>query len=229
MIDILFKDGIDVDLNEKIVKMVFLGNTNSGKGEHSFWAVDKLSIDKIDFRDFLSHLGDFSSSKTIEKFSKRYSQRFSTSFPTIELDFDEYLVVNDDLTEDGKFEFTDGIGLIREKTADEISLKLGLQHNPNIYQFRFGGFKGVLVGMPDSIFENNLEKNGHRDDPNIKVIFRNSQKKFEYPKRTETLDIVNAPGEILPSSNLNVEFIMVLDGLVKSRDVRDTIIKYYQE
>jgi hypothetical protein len=224
----LLRNGIDVEIeSSKTIKMVYIGNSKSGKREKTFWTVDKNSFDKINFSQFLCQFGDFSNLKTVEKFSKRFALNFSTSRPTIELDVNEYLVVEDEVTKDGKFEFTEGIGIMRANVAKDVSTCLGITYNPSIFHFRFGGFKGVLVGMPDLIFDNILYKNGHTKNPKIKVIFRKSQQKFTNLRIEQKLNILSWPGEFLPNSRLNSEFIMVLDALDKSGHLQRKILECY--
>ena len=48
-------------------------------------------------------------------------------------------------TKDEMYTFTDGCGLISKEFAKEIARSLDLKTIPSVFQFRFAGFKGVVV------------------------------------------------------------------------------------
>lgn len=116
----LLTNGIEVDLNGRRVSMLFVGNSNSGLRESTFWAIDQASYEHIDFGQFLRELGDFHKLRPISKLSKRYALAFSASRESISLDESEYVCVDDDFSPDGRFQFTEGIGLMRNDVARQV-------------------------------------------------------------------------------------------------------------
>ena len=216
-------------------ELVYIGHSNSGLKENNIWAIDKQSLDKIGFHTLLNDIGDFSSIQKPEKLCKRYAQTFSTSLPSIKLNANQYICIEDDKTNDEMYEFTDGVGMMRIKAAEEISRSLELEYTSFIFQIRCGCFKGVLVAFEDEIFDKclnkqNLEKGTRKSA--IKVIFRKSQKKFEVKEKEIMLNIVSWVNtvESLPTASLNSEFIMILDGLDKngSLGIRDYIVSLFK-
>ena len=229
----LLKNGIKTKMTK--YELVYIGHSNSGLKENNFWAIDKESLERIGFENLLKDIGDFKNIKKPEKLSKRYAQNFSTSLPSIRLKRNQYICIDDDTTADKNFEFTDGVGMIRIKTAEEISEALELTYTSYIFQIRCCGFKGVLVAFNDEIFDKylkleNLEK-GTRTSA-INVIFRKSQKKFEVVEAEIMLNIVNWVNstETFPTASLNSEFLMILDGLDKdgTLGIRDYIVSLFK-
>jgi len=229
----LLKNGIKSKMTK--YELVYIGHSNSGLKENTFWAIDKESMERIGFDNLLKDIGDFSNIKKPEKLSKRYAQNFSTSIPSIKLKGNEYICIDDDKTLDSKYEFTDGIGMIRIKIAEEISQVLELSYTSYIFQIRCCGFKGVLVAFNDEIFNKylkmqNVEK-GTRTSA-INVIFRKSQKKYEAIEKEIMLNIVNWVNstEKFPPASLNSEFLMILDGLDKDGNlgIRDYIVGLFK-
>ena len=85
--------------------------------------------------------------------------------------FKSFAIIPDKMTDDQKYCFTDGIGKISVKEANEICKKYfgGFGSHANIkyastFQIRFAGFKGVLSAWPDLITD--------------KIQFRPSMNKF---------------------------------------------------
>ncbi|CAF0875498.1 unnamed protein product [Brachionus calyciflorus] len=206
----LLINGIETEINNKRVKFFFIGNSNSGMREKNFWAIDKASFERINFDEFIKSMANFSQFSSIEKLSKRFSQFFSASRPSITLSKLDFCVIDDE-NSSLNLCYTDGIGLLRLKTCEEISQKLNLKFTSYIFQVRCAGFKGMLVGFPDKLFDNILNENDMPVSPTIKVIFRESQKKFD--SNSLELNIVSWSSYESAPASLNSEFLMVLDGL----------------
>jgi hypothetical protein len=233
--DLLIK-GMPVSINGNKVEFVYLGHSNSGMKDKNFWAIDRESLEKMSFNTFLDKLGNFKEIKTNEKLFKRFSQAFSTSTPTITITNNTYVCVDDDKCFFNKeeYEYTDGIGLIRKQVAERISAKLKLEEGfkANIFQIRCGGFKGVLATMPDNVFDSVLDKHKVKNKSEIEVIFRKSQKKFGVNANSLDLNVVSWVGDNLTPASLNIEFLIILDGLVHNRrnsQLKDRIVSLYEE
>lgn len=209
------------------IEVVYVGNSKSGLKEKSFWVMDKYSRDRIGFEEILNIIGDFSHIKYIEKFAKCYSLAFSNSqYSGLMIDPSEFRVLDDVKTQDGFYEFTDGIGLMRKSLARDISKNMKLQHERFIFQFRCGGFKGLIVAFDDQIFDRVLQS----ADKRVKIIFRHSQQKFRYFKSEPiSLNILSADKYSYSSSSLKSQFIMVLDGLATNSGFKQWIVDKYQQ
>jgi hypothetical protein len=120
------RDGIEVETESRErVKFVFIGHSNSGLRERTFWAVDKQSYTRRirGFDEYLRELGDFTpliESGSIERLSKRYALNFTSSRATVLLDSTQFVCLADECTTDRTFEFTDGIGIMRIDLAKEV-------------------------------------------------------------------------------------------------------------
>ncbi|RNA01896.1 putative RNA-dependent RNA polymerase 1 [Brachionus plicatilis] len=225
LVDLLL-NGIQVDVNGKREKIFFIGNSKSGMRERNFWAIDEQSFQKIDFQSFIFKMGNFNQFNSIEKLSKRYSQFFSSSRPSIILEKDQFYVIKDEISSENLC-FTDGIGLMRSELCERISKILNLDYHCMIFQVRCGGFKGVLVGFPDRVFNNVLKANNLPLNGKTKVIFRESQQKFD--SNSLELNIVSWSSFNSTPASLNSEFLMVLDGLSKSPQLKNYIISLFKD
>ena len=74
-----------------------------------------LSVDKI--RDWI---GDFSKERCLAKYVARLGQAFTTTESSLIQDAEENLI-DDIVTEDGKYTFSDGIGRISKPIAVKVS------------------------------------------------------------------------------------------------------------
>ena len=221
----LLIDGIQMEINGEREKFYFIGSSNSGIREKNFWAIDEKSFHNIDFESFLLKMGNFDQFYSIAKLNKRYSQFFSTSKPTIVLKKTEFYVIKDEFSHENLC-FTDGIGLIRLELCEKISKLLAIDFNCMIFQVRCGGFKGMLVGFPDNVFNSVIQANNLPLNNEIKVLFRKSQKKFD--SNSLELNIVSWSNFECSPVSLNSEFLMVLDGLSKTPDLKNYIISLFQ-
>jgi hypothetical protein len=91
----------------------------------------------------------------------------------------------------GEFVFSDGIGIIDPSYAREIQTEFGLHYTPSAFQIRCLGCKGMVTVDP---YNKNLISNGGP----YKVLFRDSQKKFEaYENGDIDFDVAQFAGIVL--------------------------------
>ncbi|RIB03115.1 RNA dependent RNA polymerase-domain-containing protein [Gigaspora rosea] len=181
----------------------FLAFSSSQLRECSCWFV---SADK-DFNANLirEFMGDFSKIKAPALYAARMGQCFTSTISTLELEEGQVKKIRD--IERNGFVFSDGCGNISPGLA-KLAAKhyWGTQYDdeiPSVFQFRFGGYKGVVSVNP------NLEGNV--------ICIRPSQIKFEAPISTN-LEIVKAVKNPLPA-HLNRQLITLLS----SHGVKDDI------
>ncbi|RMZ97419.1 putative RNA-dependent RNA polymerase 1 [Brachionus plicatilis] len=217
----ILTNGICVELDGKKENFFcYIGSSNSGRKERNFWAIDKESCDKLNFNHFLNFFGNFSQFSQIYKLNKRYSLLYSSSVPVFRLKRTEYKIVED--FENNDYCFTDGVGIIRQETCEEISKNLNLDYTSYIFQIRIGGFKGVLTGFSDNIFN----KICPGVNKKVKILFRKSQEKFE--SNDFYLNIVSWAPNVSVPANLNSEILMILDGLC-SEKFKEYILRIFQD
>uniref|UniRef100_A0AC34QDD6 RNA-dependent RNA polymerase n=1 Tax=Panagrolaimus sp. JU765 TaxID=591449 RepID=A0AC34QDD6_9BILA len=95
--------------------------------------------------------------------------------PGIEVHYHD--VEDDIVSDDNKYNFTDGCGQMSLEFALELKKHLYLNYTPSAIQFRFPGFKGVLV-LDQNLFE-------------YQILFRRSQQKyFPYLNGNNFLDVI---------------------------------------
>ncbi|GAA5967737.1 hypothetical protein JCM11641_005750 [Rhodosporidiobolus odoratus] len=100
-------------------------------------------------------IGNFAGTTTAlipAKYSARIAQAFSSSKPTLHLQPDQILRIDDISSASGSC-FSDGVGLISRGLATQVVAALGLplkpgQRGPTCFQFRLGGAKGMLQVDP---------------------------------------------------------------------------------
>ncbi|CAG9312620.1 unnamed protein product [Blepharisma stoltei] len=139
-----------------------LGYSNSQLKETSAWLLSPQGqITPEYIRDWL---GDFSKIKIPGKYSARVGQSLATSRHMFNLDNSQIKRIPD--IEVGKYNFSDGIGMISKDLANEINKKTG--QFSSAFQFRLGGYKGV-VAVDDRL-------------PGRQLALRKSQKKFKSDK-----------------------------------------------
>jgi RNA-dependent RNA polymerase len=148
----------------------FLAYSTSALREHSVWFVSPF-IDPIEgyvtSEKIRTSLGDFSKLlRTPSKYAARIAQAFTATDPSVKIRRDQW-EEQDDLGN-----HTDGVGTISPTLADMIweakcnASRHVREHRvkPSAYQFRFLGYKGVVV------VDHRLE--------GIKMRLRESQRKF---------------------------------------------------
>ncbi|XP_022793056.1 probable RNA-dependent RNA polymerase 1 [Stylophora pistillata] len=165
--------GTDKDCSESILKRGilfsgeiyrFLGHSNSQLKERTCFLMNE-SDERI--YELLAQFGEFSQIKTTAKRAKRIGLLFSSFDQSINLQENQFGVIDDIKVR--KYTFTDGCGFMSDSFAQEIQdVDRGLESKPSVVQVRYQGYKGVLILNP------------HLED-GVKVQFRNSMKKFSIP------------------------------------------------
>ena len=151
-------------------KFEFLAYSTSALREHSVWFVSPFR-DPVEgyvtSEKIRSSLGDFSKLlRTPSKYAARIAQAFTATDPSVKIQRDQW-EEQDDLGN-----HTDGVGTISPQLADMIweakckSSRHVMEHRvkPSAFQFRFLGYKGVVV------VDYQLQ--------GIKMRLRESQRKF---------------------------------------------------
>ncbi|CBX94732.1 hypothetical protein LEMA_P117350.1 [Plenodomus lingam JN3] len=171
----------------------FLAFGNSQFREHGAYFYAPTSSKSAD--DIRISLGKFDHIKTVAKFGARIGQCFST---TRKMRNSVILQEIDDVERNGHT-FTDGVGklslFIAQMAAKELGLPNPFDDPPTLFQFRLGGYKGVLALDPS------IQKS--------EVHVRPSQHKFvaEY----SGLEIIRSSALATPFFNRQI--IMVLSNL----------------
>lgn len=132
----------------------FLAFSSSQLREHSCWFFaptrqndddDDALEENISADSIRKWMGDFSDIKVVAKYAARLGQCFSSTMP-VEMPENSYKIIPD--IERNGFVFSDGVGKISPKIAAIISKAMQLSEVPSAFQFRMGGFKGVLAVDP---------------------------------------------------------------------------------
>ncbi|KAF0547877.1 RdRP-domain-containing protein [Gigaspora margarita] len=181
----------------------FLAFSSSQLRECSCWFV---SPDKdFNANSIRESMGDFSAIKAPALYAARMGQCFTSTISTLELEVGQIKKIPD-IKRNG-FEFSDGCGNISPDLANLAAKHYwGTQHDdeiPSVFQFRFGGYKGVVSVNP--VLEGNV------------ICIRPSQIKFEAPISTN-LEIVKAVKNPLPA-HLNRQIITLLSSLGVKDDI----------
>ena len=175
---------------------VFLAFGNSQfreNGAYFFCPLPHLSAAKI-----RNWMGNFQDIKIVAKYAARLGQCFSTTraIHGAKVTIRE---LEDIYTEDRKFIFTDGVGIISKFLAQVAASEIGALtaggEPPSAMQFRLGGCKGVLVVWP---LANKRE-----------IYIRKSQHKFDADH--EGLEIIR--WSQFSAANLNRQLITILTTL----------------
>ncbi|GAA5822355.1 hypothetical protein JCM11251_006311 [Rhodosporidiobolus azoricus] len=162
----------------------FLAYSQSGQRERTVWFVAPWPVEtngilrQVTAADIRKDLGDFEKvSKLPAKLGSRLSQAFTSSRASIFLRDDQILELDDMLVLDQYgheiTNHTDGAGLMSVQLRDQAwqaLLNNGFRRDadgppPTVFQFRLGGYKGVLAVDPTL--------------PGVCVALRPSQRKFD--------------------------------------------------
>lgn len=155
-------------------RFYFLAYSNSGLRELTSWFVCNFTDDSgevITADKIRESIGDLSSISNPARFAARMGQAFTTSMISVELKRSWIRVDPDIATEDGKYEFSDGIGMI-SPAVGQLILKVieqfkGPTRPIQAFQIRLAGAKGMVVINP--------ALNGHA------IVLRKSMVKFPLP------------------------------------------------
>ncbi|KAF5374763.1 hypothetical protein D9758_000120 [Tetrapyrgos nigripes] len=194
----------------------FLAYSQSALKEHAVWFVkpfrDARTRQVVDAASIIRSLGDFSTSSDLVHCPARYGARISQAFTatdTTKVEVEEIINVPDISTADGKYDFTDGVGMMSKELAREIwaglkpSKKRRNKTKPPAFQIRFMGSKGMLS------IDYKLK--------GLTICLRPSMIKFEGAE-SRTIEIARAfdrPGKYY----LNRPLITLLEGLGVSYEV----------
>ena len=158
----------------------FLAFSSSQLREHSCWFFapmrDAETGKQVTAHTIREWMGDFRDIQTVAKYAARLGQCFSSTTP-VTMPEDCYRLIPD--IERNGYVFSDGIGKIAAQTACLIARAMQLSRVPSAFQFRMGGFKGVLAVDPTISLDSG-------DPP---LYFRPSQRKFTAGHHS-TLDII---------------------------------------
>ncbi|KAI1870744.1 uncharacterized protein JN550_004890 [Neoarthrinium moseri] len=180
-------------IGDRHFKFLAFGNSQIREnGAYFFCPTEHQSCD-----DIRAWMGDFRHINVVAKYASRLGQCFSTTRDPKGLALG--LTVRDipDIESNG-WTFSDGVGMISEWMAGEITNRLRLWRNgrvPSAFQFRLGGSKGILVTWPQVKFN--------------EVYIRPSQNKFT--ARARNLEIIRASR--FSTATLNRQTIVILSCL----------------
>lgn len=177
----------------------YAGHSNSGLSDRRGKQCILLPCkDTVTIFDILERISNFSDIKPIHKQAKRIAQLFSKFTHYLTLENHEYKIIKD--VQNEKYVFTDGCGFMSTEFAKKIMAKLDLDYVPSVVQFRYKGFKGILVHVPELT--------------QYSVQFRESMKKFDISHQLTDLNefgIVEVNRII--RGFLNTQIIVLLDYL----------------
>ncbi|KFM79305.1 RNA-dependent RNA polymerase 1, partial [Stegodyphus mimosarum] len=151
----ILKEGLWIGPRQYVV----LASSNSQLREHGLYmyAADHKGNTANSIRTWM---GDFSHIKSVAKYMARMGQCFSTSEEAVQIELsDENIVsLNDKKSADGKYTFSDGVGMISKDLAEEVrkalhervplSLFDAEPYQPTAFQIRFKGCKGMIAESP---------------------------------------------------------------------------------
>ncbi|CAK5265089.1 unnamed protein product [Mycena citricolor] len=200
----------------------FLAYSTSALRTHAVWFLDRFH-DKngkwVTADSIRNDIGDFVGTPLLKcpsKYAARLAQAFTATNSSVSIRREQWEEVSDlvvpghekEEKPNSKYIYTDGVGTISSKLADEIwaALRPDPQENavrPSAFQIRFLGFKGVVS------VDEMLDKNGK----GIMMRLRPSMRKFE----SDVQQAANAPLEVAmafekPSTAyLNRPLVMALE------------------
>ncbi|XP_054711040.1 uncharacterized protein LOC129220635 [Uloborus diversus] len=134
-----------------------LAASNSQLREHGLWmyAQDRQGNTADTIRKWM---GDFSRIRNVAKYMARMGQCFSTSEEAVQLELSNENVIEleEVKSADGKYVFSDGIGMISQDLAEEVKkdlekhvplriMQLQPMYRPTAFQIRYQGCKGMVA------------------------------------------------------------------------------------
>uniref|UniRef100_A0A914Y9C6 RNA-directed RNA polymerase n=1 Tax=Panagrolaimus superbus TaxID=310955 RepID=A0A914Y9C6_9BILA len=201
----------------------YLCSSNSQMKDHGCYLLAGSQENVVEFR---KECGRFTI-EAIPKMMSRLGQCFSQSRQSgIEIARNDYCEIPDFVGgADGNgnpFIFSDGVGIMSKDFAKQIAEDLGYSDFvPSCVQFRFRGYKGLLV-IDSKIDESHegpkyqyQENRGEDKFSNKKIFFRKSQRKFTGP-REKFISIVKVSAPIVVT--LNKPLINILDQVSEKQD-----------
>uniref|UniRef100_A0AC34GR65 RNA-directed RNA polymerase n=1 Tax=Panagrolaimus sp. ES5 TaxID=591445 RepID=A0AC34GR65_9BILA len=199
----------------------YLCSSNSQMKDHGCYLLAGTQEDVVQFRKECGRFGI----EAIPKMMSRLGQCFSQSRQSgIEIARNDYCEIPDFVGGvDGNgnpYIFSDGVGIMSKSFAKQIAEDLGYpNYIPSCVQFRFRGYKGLLVidSTIDEAGGGHKYQQQHGEDNlhNKKIYFRKSQKKFNGP-REKFISIVKVSAPLTVS--LNKPLINILDQVSEKQD-----------
>ncbi|KFM79304.1 RNA-dependent RNA polymerase 1, partial [Stegodyphus mimosarum] len=185
-----------------------LASSNSQLKEHSIWmyAKDQKGNTAESIRKWM---GDFSHINSVAKYMARMGQCFSSSTKVVpkKLSAHNIVYIEDIKSDDGKYIFSDGVGMISTELAMEVRKVFQVRpsqelenlesvYQPSAFQIRFKGCKGMITETPSL--------------PGRQLRIRPSMEKFKCESSSH-LEIIkqSAPRAMF----LNRPFITILEQL----------------
>lgn len=178
----------------------FLAFGNSQLREHGAWFF--APTDNLTAADIRRWMGDFSSIREVARYAARLGQCFSTTRAINSVRVEIQSIP--DIERNG-YTFTDGVGKLSPHLAQMIAWDHKLPQVSSCYQFRLGGYKGVLAVDP-------MIK-----DQRLVCLREKSQRKFE--SEHKGLEIIRCSQ--FSTASLNRQLIIVMSGL----GVEDEVFK----
>ncbi|PRP80277.1 peroxisomal acyl-coenzyme A oxidase 3-like [Planoprotostelium fungivorum] len=188
----------------------FLGYSDNDlkQGRQIYFREDNLTKVK-DVLDLHGELGEVWS-KDPYKWFARFGMSMTDTIPTIRIPRRQVTLLDDIFTPDGKYNFTDGCGLITMDAARDVAAALSLPSIPSVFQFRYGGAKGVLFTQSDRVIKNLQERTKKPYDAKMKIYLRNSNVKFS--SKNEMMEIVQWSTRSRDAT-INMGIILLLSAL----------------
>jgi RNA-dependent RNA polymerase len=149
------------------------GASSSQLRSQGYWFI--LLQPHEDKHSLLEQLGNFRKLNNVAQYVARIGQCLSSTIPTITLKPEEIEDIADIKTEDGRYNFTDGIGRVSKEAQEKIAEALGSAVEPSLFQIRCGGVKGVIALDPHL--------------KGIKLLRRESMIKFE--SEDTTIEVIS--------------------------------------
>ncbi|EPY50913.1 RNA-directed RNA polymerase Rdp1 [Schizosaccharomyces cryophilus OY26] len=189
-----------VKVGNRIYEFLAFGNSQLREHGAFFFA----SGPDLNVEDIRKWMGDFSEINSVSKYAARMGQCFST---TKDIDrFSVNIAPRNDIYKNNNC-FTDGIGMASLSVLRRLSFEIDDNELfPSAFQFRMGGYKGVLSLAPPTKLEY------HQGD----LVFpRPSQDKFKSPHAV--LEVIKVSRFL--NARLNMQIITLLEGLGVQQDV----------
>uniref|UniRef100_A0A914ZFF1 RNA-dependent RNA polymerase n=1 Tax=Panagrolaimus superbus TaxID=310955 RepID=A0A914ZFF1_9BILA len=195
------------------------GASSSLFREHGTYFFETSDRDEI--VDIISGWGNFKY-EPAAKLAARLGQYFTSAKEIkTKLRRHEIGILDDYETDDKQFVFSDGVGIIDPAYARQIQTEFRLHYTPSAFQIRCLGCKGMVTVDP---YNKNLESNGGK----YKVMFRDSQKKFD-AKEDGDIDFDVAQFSAPCPVKLHRSFIALLVALARDQGKLEIVEKRLHE
>ncbi|PIM98009.1 RNA-directed RNA polymerase QDE-1 [Handroanthus impetiginosus] len=132
-------------------KFDFLAFSSSQLRDNSLWMF--APTHNLNANNIRQWMGNFRSIRNVAKYAARLGQSFGSSTETLSVGRHEVELIPDveDVRNQTRYVFSDGIGKISANLARRVAIKCGCKHSvPSAFQIRYGGYKGVVAVDPSS-------------------------------------------------------------------------------